>query len=348
MEKTDLKEFLKKTESLSLSRFIFKCLYSRDSGYYQKKKIGSDFTTSPEVSQMFGECISIFFININKIFKINTFCEFGPGNGTLARDLINTISKFYDKDLNFFLHEKSELLKNNQNKILNKFKSKKNININQFKNFKELRVPTFFICNEFFDSLPVNQFVLKKNKWFEKRVIFQNNKYKIIDLPSSSYIPNNKSFHNGDIIEISPLSNLYLKKIFRHIKIYGGGLLFFDYGPNLKKKIDTIQALYKSQKCDFLAFPHDSDITYHIDFQQVKKIANNFNLICHGPISQKKFLFFHGINERYMQLLEANKSQTIKKQLDNEFYRLVDPNGMGNLLKCMFITNQKIKLDSFK
>tara|TARA_Y100001954_G_C15735729_1_gene565704 strand:- start:888 stop:1037 length:150 start_codon:yes stop_codon:yes gene_type:complete len=49
-----------------------------------------------------------------------------------------------------------------------------------------------------------------------------------------------------------------------------------------------------------------------------------------------------------MQLLEANKSQTIKKQLDNEFYRLVDPNGMGNLLKCMFITNQKIKLDSFK
>ena len=112
--------------------------------------------------------------------------------------------------------------------------------------------------------------------------------------------------------------------------------------------MDTIQAIYKSQKCDFLAFPHDSDITYHIDFQQVKKIAENFNLICHGPISQKKFLFFHGINERYMQLLKANKSQTIKKQLDNEFYRLVDPNGMGNLLKCMFITNQKIKLDSFK
>ncbi len=66
------------------------------------------------------------------------------------------------------------------------------------------------------------------------------------------------------------------------------------------------------------------------------------------PYLKKNFFFLHGINERYMQLLEANKSQTIKKQLDNEFYRLVDPNGMGNLLKCMFITNQKIKLDSFK
>ena len=74
---------------------------------------------------MFGECISLFFININKIFKINTFCEFGPGNGTLARDLINTISKFLDKDLNFFLHEKSELLKNAQDKILKEFKFKK-------------------------------------------------------------------------------------------------------------------------------------------------------------------------------------------------------------------------------
>ena len=75
---------------------------------------------------------------------------------------------------------------------------------------------------------------------------------------------------------------------------------------------------------------------------------NNFDLICHGPISQKKFLFFYGINERYMQLSKANKSQIIRKRLHDEFYRLVDPNGMGNLLKCMFITNQKIKLDSFK
>ncbi|PPR42852.1 MAG: hypothetical protein CFH30_00401 [Alphaproteobacteria bacterium MarineAlpha8_Bin1] len=347
MEKNKLKKFIKKTQSLSLSRFIFKCLYSRDSGYYQKKKIGSDFTTSPEISQMFGECISIFFININKIFKINTFCEFGPGNGTLARDLISTISKFLDKDLNFLLHEKSELLKNSQDKILKEFKFK-NVNIDRLKNFKELKVPTFFICNEFFDSLPVNQFILKKNKWFEKRIILQNDKYKVIDFPTSNYLPINKSFHNGDIIEISPLSNLYLKKIFRHIKTYGGGLLFFDYGPSPKKKIDTIQALYNSEKCDFLSFPYDSDITYHVDFQEVKKIADSFNLISHGPIPQKKFLFFHGINERYMQLSKANKSEEIRKQLDSEFYRLVDPNGMGNLLKCMFVTNQKIKLDSFR
>ena len=347
MEKNKLKKFIIKTESLSLSRFIFKCLYSRDSGYYQKKKIGTDFITSPEVSQMFGECISIFLININKIFKINTFCEFGPGNGTLARDLINTISKFLDKDLNFFLHEKSEFLKISQDKILKEFKFK-NVNINRLKKFNELKVPTFFICNEFFDSLPVNQFIFKNNKWFEKRIILRNDKYKIIDFPTSNHLPNHKKFHNGDIIEISPLSNLYFKKIFRHIKTYGGGLLFFDYGPSIKKKIDTIQALYKSKKCDFLSFPYDSDITYHIDFQQVRKLANNFDLICHGPISQKKFLFFYGINERYMQLSKANKSQIIRKRLHDEFYRLVDPNGMGNLLKCMFITNQKIKLDSFK
>ena len=86
--------------------------------------------------------------------------------------------------MNFFLHEKSELLKNSQDKILKEFKFK-NVNIDRLKNFKELKVPTFFICNEFFDSLPVNQFILKKNKWFEKRIILQNDKYKVIDFPKA-------------------------------------------------------------------------------------------------------------------------------------------------------------------
>ena len=81
-----------------------------------------------------------------------------------------------------------------------------------------------------------------------------------------------KKFENGDILEESPLSNLYMKIICKHIKKYGGGLLIFDYGPFKKGNIDTLQALYHSKKCGIFDHPFESDITYHVNFEQMIKI----------------------------------------------------------------------------
>ena len=90
--------------TLSLSRFIFLCLYEKNYGYYQKNKIGTDFITAPEISQLFGECISIFIASINhKIGNIRDFCELGPGNGTLIKDLSKNINKLIKNKLNFYL-----------------------------------------------------------------------------------------------------------------------------------------------------------------------------------------------------------------------------------------------------
>ena len=98
--------------TLSLSRFIFLCLYEKNHGYYQKNKIGTDFITSPEISQLFGECISIFVALINeRIGNVKDFCELGPGNGTLIKDLSKNLNKLIKEELNFFLFEKSNSLK---------------------------------------------------------------------------------------------------------------------------------------------------------------------------------------------------------------------------------------------
>ena len=69
-----IKDIINKNGSISLSRFVHFCLYDREIGYYEKKKIGSDFITSPEVSQMFGECVYIFIITMLKSQKLNNFC----------------------------------------------------------------------------------------------------------------------------------------------------------------------------------------------------------------------------------------------------------------------------------
>ena len=83
MAKNKIYNFFKKHNSISISRFINLCLYDSKNGYYQNKKVGEDFLTSPEISQMFGECIAIFFASILKQQNsIINFCELGPGKWT--------------------------------------------------------------------------------------------------------------------------------------------------------------------------------------------------------------------------------------------------------------------------
>ena len=344
MEKIKIKKFFK-GESISLSRFMHKCLYDKDLGFYQNNKIGAHFTTSPEISQTFGECIAIFLLRVSDDFEVSKFLELGPGNGTLMSDIIRTISKISKKKFLFYLYEKSNFLKKIQSKTLAKYNSKKT-EIFSIHNLKLKKKPYLFFCNEFFDALPLNQIQKKNDLLFEKRIKYMDGKFKW-----KEYLIENKNLNflsNGDIWEYSPLTNLYIKKILNHIKKFGGGFLVIDYGPYVKKKISTIQAIYKSKKCDILDYPFLSDITYHFDFSNLKKISEDFNLKFHGPINQRQFLYFNGINERINILINQAQDNDVKKRLSMQFDRLIDPLGMGELFKFVFISKNDLNLPYFK
>ena len=120
--------------------------------------------------------------------------------------------------------------------------------INKLKKFTFKKEPYYFICNEFFDALPINQYEKKKDILYEKRMVIKNNKFKIIRKKLNFPLLKLSNVKNGELIEISPLSDLYLNKIFNHLSKFGGGIFIFDYGPLQKKKIDTIQAIRKKKK----------------------------------------------------------------------------------------------------
>ena len=344
MEKSKIKEIFK-GESISLSRYMHKCLYDKDLGFYQNNKIGTHFTTSPEICQTFGECVAIFLFRISHDLGVNKFLELGPGNGTLMSDIIRTISKISKNQFLFYLYEKSIFLKKLQLKTLARYNSKKT-KILSIKNLKLKKKPYLFFCNEFFDALPLNQVEKKNDLLFEKRIKYTDGKFKW-----KEYLIENKNLNflsNGDIWEHSPLTNLYIKKILNHIKEFGGGFLVIDYGPYEKKKISTIQAIYKSKKCDILDYPFLSDITYHFDFLNLKKFSEDFNLKFHGPINQRQFLYFNGINERIDILINQTKDNDVKKKLSMQFHRLTDPLGMGELFKFVFISNNDLNFPYFK
>ncbi|MDZ4322831.1 MAG: SAM-dependent methyltransferase, partial [Alphaproteobacteria bacterium] len=105
---------------LSQSQFMDIALQHPRYGYYQRQEaVGQDFTTSPEISQVFGELIGAwavdYFHQIKKPQNL-TLVELGPGKGTLLVDFLRTAKlepSFYQA-LEIYLVETSPPLKNQQ------------------------------------------------------------------------------------------------------------------------------------------------------------------------------------------------------------------------------------------
>jgi NADH dehydrogenase [ubiquinone] 1 alpha subcomplex assembly factor 7 len=339
--------------SISISKYIEFCLYNSTNGYYQKKKsIGHDFTTAPEVSQIFGECISIFFLflleNSKNESTTNTFVELGPGNGTLAKDILRVLKPNKKiRNIELILVEKSEKLKNKQqyelqNSIIN---NKITLKWLEKLNLKNINKPIFFYCNEFFDSLPTDQFYYSNKILYEKRItVNDKNEMSFIGKKTKKNISNYYEEIKDELIfEYSRYSDNILKKILKYISSNNGVFLLFDYGPFVKGATDSIQCIFNKKRCNILDFPTKSDITHHVDFEYMKAIAAEYNVNCYGPISQRNFLINFGGYERLNELINSSAKEK-RHSLKLEFLRLINPSEMGELFKCVLFTSKDYKI----
>ena len=259
---------------ITLDKFIDKALYKKNSGFYMNKNpIGKngDFITSPNISILFSEMIAIwcvaFWENLGCPKRIN-IVEMGSGNGEMMLQMIKVFEKFkkFKISSNYYILEKSNFLKKIQKKKLLSQKINWIDSINKIKNG-----PNIFLANEFFDALPIKQFIKKKNKWFEKKVKKEKNgEFKLADS-----ITNIKSLEkkiginltsNQKIIEFSPLAFKFLNILSKKINSLEGGLLIIDYGYFEKKMRNSIQSVYKHSFNNIFDNLSKSDITYSLNF----------------------------------------------------------------------------------
>ena len=165
----------KKDTLITLDKFIEESLYDKKYGYYMKKNpFGErgDFITAPDISIVFSEMIAIWVISFWE--KINcpkqfNLIELGAGNGEMMRILIHSFSKFpkFMNSCQISIFEKSNLLRRTQKANI------KGAKIKWLNNLDELSdLPCIFIANEFFDALPIKQFLKKEKKWYERHVKF--------------------------------------------------------------------------------------------------------------------------------------------------------------------------------
>ena len=335
---------------IPFDKFIDIALYHKKTGYYMKKNPfgkDGDFITAPNISILFSEMLAIwciaFWEHLGYPKKINII-ELGAGNGEMMYQMIKVFERFnkFRESSNYFILEKSQFLKKIQKKKLNSHKITWLNSINKLKNG-----PNIFLANEFFDALPIKQFIKKKNKWYEKSIKKNNiNKFEFVNV-----ITNIKNLEkkieinlskNQKIIEFSPLTYKYLNIISKKINTFQGGLLIVDYGYLKKKMRDSLQSIYKHNFNNVLDNFGKSDITHNLNFFLLKKIVKKLNLKVVGLTSQKKFLTKLGILDR-AEILAKNLQFSKKADIYYRIKRLIDRNFMGELFKVMFVTGKNIK-----
>jgi len=341
---------IKKNCILSLDKFIDESLYNKKLGYYMRgNPFGEkgDFITAPNISILFSEMIAIWVVSFWKSLscpKQFNLIELGAGNGEMMTIMKNTFNKFpqFKNSCNIKILEKSQHLRKVQKKTINDSKVK------WLKNLKDLdNLPCIFIANEFFDALPIKQFIKKKSKWHERYVKFNTQiKSEYLDIPFDiKKLEKQIKFRislRQNFIEYSPLSLEYLKDITGKINLNSGGILIIDYGYRDKEMKNTIQAVSKHKYTNVLNNFRNSDITYNLSFNLISQIVRRLGSFYQAITTQKEFLKKLGILER-AEILSRNMPFSKKADMYFRIKRLIDEKQMGNLFKVTLITNKKNK-----
>lgn len=319
--------------SISVAAYWALCLSHPEHGYYMNRDplgMKGDFTTAPEISQLFGEMVGVWvaekWVGMGRP-KAFYLVECGPGRGTLMADILRVAKVVPDflEAMQIHLVEMSPLLRSTQGESL---KGHQIVWHEQLSTLPD-NAPIIFIGNEFLDALPVHQYVFQDGKWFERMVGLDAHKDLSWGLMDSGLdIP--APPQSGAVLEVSPARENIMADIAVRIRVQGGAGLLIDYGHDISGYGDTLQAVKEHHYADILKDCGESDITSHVDFGRLKEIVEAYNLSVQLS-GQGEFLRRMGIEIRAQQLML--KSAHVQSGL----YRLIDDAEMGKLFRVMEI-----------
>ncbi|XP_014211634.1 protein arginine methyltransferase NDUFAF7, mitochondrial [Copidosoma floridanum] len=358
----DLRLKIKMSGPISVAEYMKQVLTHPTKGYYISKDVfGSDgdFTTSPEISQLFGEMIGVWIIYECHKFHREPFqiVELGPGRGTLSRDILRVVKQLKKSHLvSLHLVEVSPVLAEIQRKTLCPSESTDDVN-DSGKYYKRGKTPdnvevfwyksildipegfSVFVAQEFFDALPIHKFQKTKDGWFELLVDIDparasEEKFRFVLSNTSACDALIDKDEKREHVEISLEAMNVIRYISTAITQNGGFSLIIDYGHS-GDRTDTFRAFRQHQQCDPLSEPGTADLTADVDFSLLQKVAQqSHDLLCFGPVTQRDFLIELGINMRLAKLCQTASKKEMK-QLELGYKKIIGEDEMGNCFKVV-------------
>jgi NADH dehydrogenase [ubiquinone] 1 alpha subcomplex assembly factor 7 len=330
---------------ISVADYMATALGHPELGYYQGKDpfgVAGDFTTAPEISQMFGELVGLWCANawlaLGKPTPF-TLAELGPGRGTLMADALRALETLPDCRAAARVHliETSPHLRQRQRETLS------DIDATWHDRVEDLPMaPAIFIANEFFDALPIEQYVYQDGGWRQRLVDLSPDAsdaapdFIFTLAPTPDPTQNLPAAENGAIVESSPASQQIASEIARRIRSNAGAALIIDYGYAGPAVGDTLQAIRAHDYAPVLENPGTADLTAHVDFNALGDAAHRAGASCWGPIDQGAFLRRLGIEAR-ATALAATATEDQKTDIETALERLIGDAQMGTLFKVLAI-----------
>jgi NADH dehydrogenase [ubiquinone] 1 alpha subcomplex assembly factor 7 len=333
-----IRERIAAAGALSVADYMALCLGHPEHGYYATRDpLGArgDFVTAPEISQLFGEMIGGWIAAVwDGLGRPEAvLAEFGPGRGTLMADALRVAHRlpgFRDR-VRLFLVETSPVLRRRQAATLAAHAPSW---ITSPEALPE--APLLVLANEFFDALPIRQFLRLAQGWQEREVRLEAGRL-AFGWGSLRASPDLEArfpdLPEGRIVEICEAGEAVAAEIGRRIARQGGAALVIDYG-DWDGTGDTLQAVAAHGFADPLAAPGEADLTAHLRF---RALAEASRLKAWGPVAQGIFLERLGITAR-ARALAARAEGPALEALVAGHRRLTHPDEMGHLFKVMALT----------
>ncbi|MEX0307106.1 MAG: class I SAM-dependent methyltransferase [Ruegeria sp.] len=330
---------IKNDGPMTIADYMTECLMHPEYGYYTTRDplgVRGDFTTAPEISQMFGEliglCLAQSWLEQGKPERI-VLAELGPGRGTLMADILRATQSVpgFHKAAEIALLEASPVLRDVQAKTLHGYEPQW---IETISDLEDL--PLFLVANEFFDALPIRQFLRDGEGWRERLVGNDGASLKFGLGSQAAHVALNerlKETQDGDLVELCPAAVPLMKSVAGQIANLGGAALIIDYG-DWRSLGDTLQALRTHETADPLDQPGQADLTAHVDFEVLAGAARASGCAHTRLTPQGVFLERLGITAR-AQSLAAQLSGSRLEALIAAHRRLTHPEEMGNLFKAL-------------
>jgi len=304
-----------------------------------------DFITAPEISQMFGELIGAWIvIRWQQLGCPAPFSliELGPGKGTLMADALRVLQEHAEiiSAAQIHLVETSPTLRAAQKKSLAEFA------LPVFWHDDLAAVPStpfILIANEFFDALPIRQFIYAATGWQERGVRTEKNRLvwaaravSPSEIPIPSHLPPPIP---GNRLETCPALPKILDTLAARAAVHAGSALIVDYGYGASDYGDTFQAVSHHEYADPLENAGGQDLTAHVNFAEIENFSKARGLQCAGPASQGEFLVALGLQHRAEKLLTNTGDPEDKLEIIEALHRLTAPAEMGTLFKVMCLSS---------
>ena len=349
---SEIKKLIKSSGPMPVWRYMELCLTHPDHGYYiSRDPLGreGDFTTSPEVSQMFGELLGLWVASVWKAMgspSLLRLIELGPGRGTMMADALRALRVLPPlyQALSIHLVEINPVLREKQKAALS------GVRIIAWHNSLDQvpNGPAVILANEYFDVLPIHQAVKRETGWHERTVEIDDGGklafgFAAEPMPRFEVLlpPLVRAAPVGAVFEWR--SDTEIMKIATRVRDQAGAALIIDYGHVRSDAGDTFQAIARHSFADPLKNPGQADVTAHVDFQALARAAEDIGARVHGPVPQGDFLKSIGIETRAVTLM-AKASHEVSEDISSALKRLTDSGrgSMGSMFKVLAVSQPNL------